>query len=62
MPDIDTDARDQLLLHQFVTSLPTVVSEPLRALDDAKLLDKPVERARLSMAIKNNQKTDNSSG
>lgn len=45
----------QLLLHQFVTSLPIAVSKQLRASDDAKLLDKAAECAWLLMAIENDQ-------
>ena len=55
MPDIDTNARDQLLLHQFLTGLPLAVSKQLRASHDAKSLDKAVERARLLMAIERDQ-------
>ena len=55
MPDIDIDARDQLLLHQFLTGLPLAVNKSLRVSDDAKSLDKAVERARLLMAIEKDQ-------
>ena len=55
MSDIDIDACDQLLLHQFLMGLPLAVSKQLRILDDAKSLDKAVERARLLMAIKKDQ-------
>ena len=55
MPDIDTNACDQLLLHQFLIGLPLAVSKQLRASDDAKSLDKAVERARLLMAIKRDE-------
>ena len=55
MPDIDIDTRDQLLLHQFLTGLPLAVSKQLRVSDDAKSLDKAVERARLLMAIEKDQ-------
>ena len=55
MPDIDIDARNQLLLHQFLMGLPLAVSKQLRVSDDAKSLDKAVERARLLMAIEKDQ-------
>ena len=55
MPDIDIDACDQLLLHQFLMGLPLAVSKQLRVSDDAKSLDKAVERAQLLMAIEKDQ-------
>ena len=55
MPDIGTDARDQLLLHQFLTGFLLAVSKQLRASDDAKSLDKAVEHAQLLMAIERDQ-------
>jgi len=55
MPDLDTNACDQLLLHQFVTSLSIVINKQLRVLDDAKSLDRVVECAWLLMAIENDR-------
>ena len=55
MPDIDTNARNQLLLDQFLTGLPLAVSKQLRASDDAKLLDKAVECTQLLMVIERDQ-------
>lgn len=55
MPDVDATARNQLLLHQFLAGLPTTVSRQLRATGDTKELDKTVERARLLMAVDDQQ-------
>lgn len=51
MPDLTADAREKLVLHQFLTGLPGVVSRQLRATGEAKTLSAAVERARLLMAI-----------
>ena len=50
MPDIDTYAHNQLLLHQFLTGLILVVSKQLRVSNAAKSLDKDVEHAQLWLA------------
>ena len=62
MPDIGTDARDQLLLHQFLTGLPlrSVSSSGLRMMQSrlmkqSRLINEAVERARLLMAIERDQ-------
>ena len=51
MPGIETTAREQLILHQFLAGLPIVISQQLRASGETKELDKVVDRARLLMAI-----------
>ena len=57
MPDLDTGAQDQLLLHQFWAGLPCDISKPIRAASDVKSLDQASKRARLLMAVD----SDNSS-
>jgi len=51
MPGLDTGARDQLLLHQFLVGIPRDISKPIRAASDVKSLDQAMERARLLMAV-----------
>ena len=51
MPKLDKEARDDLVLHQFMAGLPTHISTQLRATGDTKKLDDTVERARLLMSI-----------
>ena len=41
----------QLLLHQFLTGLPSLLSRQLRATGEARDLNSSVERARLLMSI-----------
>ena len=52
MPELDTGARDQLLLHQFLAGIPRDISKSIRAASDVKSFDKACERARLLMAVK----------
>lgn len=49
MPGLAAEAKQQLLLHQFLTGLPISVSQQLRATDDTNVLDQVVERAKLLM-------------
>ena len=51
MPELDKNAREQLLLHQFLAGIPPHVSRAIRAAADVSSLDKAVERARLLMAV-----------
>ena len=51
MPRLDNTARDQLLLHQFLTGLPVSLSQQLRATGEARDLNSSIERARLLMSI-----------
>lgn len=52
MPELrDKEAREQLLLHQFLAGLPTDVARQLRATGDTTKLDTVAERARLLMAL-----------
>ena len=51
MPKLDTNARDQLLLHQFLVGIPRDISKPIRAASDVKTLDQATERARLLIAV-----------
>ena len=58
MPDIDAIARSQLVLHQFLVGLPVKVSRQLRASGETNDLDKTIERARLLMAIDDQEQDD----
>ena len=51
MPELEQNARSQLVLHQFMAGLPTHISAQLRATGDTKKLDETAERARLLMSI-----------
>ena len=51
MPDLPNEAREQLLLHQFLAGLPSAVSKQLCSSGDTRALDTTVERARLLMTI-----------
>ena len=53
MPGLDKNAGEQMLIHQFLTGVPTAISRQLRATGEAKELRKVVERARLLMTIDN---------
>ena len=57
MPDLPQDAREQLLLHQFLSGLPTAISKQLRSTGETQRLDTTVERARLLMAIECDQES-----
>ena len=51
MPGLETRAHEQLLLHQFLSGLPEMVSRQLRATGEVKELDTAITRARLIMAV-----------
>lgn len=51
MPGLEEKAAEQMLIHQFLTGLPSAISRQLRASGEATKLDKVVERARLLMTI-----------
>lgn len=51
MPDIPATAREQLLLHQFLSGLPQEVSNQLRATGATTTLTEVIERAKLLMTI-----------
>ncbi len=55
MPELESTARQQLLLHQFLAGLPATVSKQLRASGDTKEIDDVVERARLLMALEDQE-------
>ena len=57
MPDLPRDAREQLILHQFLSGLPTTISKQLRSTGETQRLETTVERARLLMAIKRDQES-----
>ena len=51
MPGLEATARDQFLLHQFLSGIPNSVSRQLRATGETKVLTDTVQRARLLMTI-----------
>ena len=57
MPGLERPARDQLLLHQFVTGLSDAISLELRAAGETRELEKVVERARLLLNIQDQEQT-----
>ena len=52
-----TATRTQLVLHQFITSLPVHVSKQLRATGEVSDLDKVLERAQLLLTIEKQEKS-----
>ena len=52
-PGLDKKAGEQMLIHQFLTGLPTTISRQLCAIDETNELDKVVELALLLMTIDN---------
>ena len=50
-PGLETSAREQLLLHQFLAGVPESISRQLRATGETKKLETAVVRARLLMTI-----------
>ena len=57
MPGLDAEAKEKLLLHQFVAGLPPAISKPLRAAGNTTDLRSTVERAKLLNALENEQQT-----
>ena len=57
MPELPQEARDQLLLHQFLNGLPPAISKQLRSTGDTRQLEATVERARLLMAISESEQS-----
>lgn len=55
MPGLDSTAKEQLLLHQFVAGLPSAISKQLRATGNTTELRPTVERAKLLTALENEQ-------
>ena len=52
MPDVTGDAREQLLLYQFVAGLPASVNKKLQAACEITRIETAMERARLLMVLK----------
>ena len=57
MPEIAENASKLLLLHQFLSGLPGPVSQQLRATGDTKELEAVVQRAKVLMAVSDQQQT-----
>lgn len=55
MPGLDAEAKEQLLLHQFVAGLPPAISKQLRAAGNTTDLRSTVERTKLLNALENEQ-------
>ena len=51
MHELEVNASKPLLLHQFLSGLPTPISRQLRATGDTKELDAVVQRAKVLMAV-----------
>ena len=51
MPILAAEAKQQLLIHQFLAGLPASVSQQLRATGNTQVLDQVVERAKLLMVV-----------
>ena len=51
MPELPQEARDRLLLHQFLNRLPLAISKQLCSTGDTQELEATVERARLLITI-----------
>ena len=51
MPGLENEAKDQLLIHQFLAGLPAATSRQLCASGDTREFPAVVERARLLMTI-----------
>ena len=57
MPTVNAGTQMQLLLHQFVTGLPSRVSKQLRAVGEINNLDKVLERAKLLLTMDEQEST-----
>ena len=51
MPELTAEAKQQLLVHQFLNGLPLSVSQQIRATGETKSLEQVVERAKLLMVV-----------
>jgi len=51
IPGMNKEAKDSLLLHQFVAGLPELITKQLRASGGVKTLESAVTRARLLMTV-----------
>ena len=54
-PKLDTGAREQLIIHQFLAGLPGTVSTQLRAAGDTTNLQTTFDRAKLLMSLEDEQ-------
>ena len=57
MPTVDAGTQMQLLLHQFVTGLPSRVSKQLWAVGEINNLDKVIEKAKLLLTMDEQEST-----
>ena len=57
MPDLPQDTREHLLLHQFLSGLPTAISKQLHSTGENQRLELMVEQTRLLMAIESDQES-----
>ena len=61
MPTADAATRQQLLIHQFLSGLPTEVSKQLQAAGEINDLEKLIQRAKLLMTINAKEKPEGKS-
>ena len=61
MPTADAGTRKQLLIHQFLTGLPTEISKRLRAAREIDDLEQLIQGAKLLITIDANEKPEESS-
>ena len=57
MPTVNAETREQLLLHQFVTGLPSHVGKQLRAVGELNKLDKVLKRAKLLLTLEEQERS-----
>ena len=57
MPNLDSSAIEQLLLHQFLAGIPPAVSRQLRSTGETKTLKEAIERAQLLLVITDQEQT-----
>lgn len=57
MPTIPHEVRDQMLLHQLLAGLPTVVDKQLRATGETKDLNEIIQWARLLLSMEEEHST-----
>ena len=56
MPELSGDARQQLLIHQFLNSLPVPVSRQLQAVGNTTNLEQLIKRTKVPMIVDHNSR------
>ena len=57
IPEMEADASKPLVLHQFLSGLPTLISRQLRATGDTKELDAVVQRVKVLVTVSEQEQT-----